>query len=416
VSMNIIKASSITAVAWLIMIGHARYRQLSPYKRRVFAIGVISLAAIGVARLAIHATRSTLHPPVWDFVLFWINGTIASQGLNFYDPALAAQVAAPFHPDVGFVKEAVNTPFLYPPPSIVWFVPLGWLEIHTAAGAWYAVHLACLAASIIVLSLTFLETISAINVAFITTLVLMVHGTDWNVENAQTVFLLLLFISLAFRHRNGTVGGVWLALAILVKPFMAIVVLYAVLLRKWRPLAAAAATLLLVTFGIFIAFGRTVFASYAAIRFQALPMEFYTEIDNQSLLAWIVRITHSPIPFPPVYTILAALSGAILLWRLSTVKERNEPAGFALALIFGLLLYPASLRSYTVVLILPILVLYAARLWIPIALAYSLMFLGQGNYIVLATLVIGLALAVKMPGLPVEASNLSESCPSPGLL
>ena len=403
--MNIIAASVMALVAWLCAIGHARRRQLSRYKQRAFAIGIAGIAAIGMGRVAVRAVRGTLHPPLWDFVLFWINGTVASRGLNFYDPTLAAQVAAPFHPDAGFLREAVATPFLYPPFSIMWFIPLGWLEIHVAAGAWYAVQLACLAASVAVLSSTFLQSVSKTNLVFVAALVLMVHGTYWNVEHGQTVFLLLLFISLAFRQRNTTWGGVWLALAILVKPFVAVVALYAIFVRKWRPLAGTAAVLLLAALATFLTFGRAVFTSYAAIPFRALPTAFYTEIENQSLMAWILRITHSPTPFPLAYWILAAVMGAILLWRLGAVQEWNEPAAFALTLTFGLLLYPASLRSYTVVLILPILVLYTAKLWIPIALAYGLMFVGQGDYAMLSTLVIGIVLAARMPGVKADTRS-----------
>ncbi len=403
--MNIVTSCLMTVTVWLFMVGRARYRQLSPYIRALFAIALICVAAKGIWRVVMMAASNTRHPPDWDFQIFWIDGVMAARGLNFYDSALATQLAAPFHPSLGFAQAALAAPFLYPPPSIFWFVPLGWMDIHKAALVWYIIQFACLIGSILVLSLTFLKTLSAINIAFTTALLLMVHATFWNVADAQTVFLLLLFVSLAFRHRNKPWGGAWLALAILVKPFVVVVLLYPLLRRNWRSLAASTATLLAATIATFIIFGPKVFASYAAIPFQALPMSMYTEIDNQSLLAWILRITHSATRLPPGYVILAGLSGILLLWRLVTTGKGSGAAGFTLILTFGLLLYPASLRSYTVLLILPILVLYNARLWVVVALAYGFMYLAQGDYVVLSTLAVAIALAVRMPALSAEAET-----------
>ena len=403
--MNIVTSCLMTVAAGFFMAGRARYGQLSHYLRFAFAIAITCVAAKGIWRVTMMATSNILHPPDWDFQIFWIDGVMASRGLNFYDSALATQLAAPFHPSLGFAQAALAAPFLYPPPSILWFVPLGWMDIHSAALAWYVLQFACLAGSVIVLSQTFLTSLSAINVAFTTALIFMVHGTYSNVANAQTVFLLLLFISLAFRDRNTSRGGVWFALAILVKPFVVVVMLHPLLRRNWKSLATSAATLLLATIATLLLFGPRVFASYIAIPFQVLPMSMYTELANQSLLAWILRITHSPTRFPPAYALLAVLSGILLLWRLSTAGKQREAAGFALALTFGLLLYPASLQSYTVLLILPILVLYRARLWVVAALAFCLMYLAKGDYMVLATLAIAIALAVRMPALSLAAET-----------
>jgi hypothetical protein len=262
---------------------------------------------------------------------------------------------------------------------------------------WYAVQLTCFVASAFVLSLTFFDSVAPLQVAFTTVLLVLLKGTFLNVANAQTIFLLLLFLSLALRYRNGFWGGLWLALAILVKPFVLIAALYAVLLRKWRPLFGAVVTLLVTTLMTFLIFGATVFNSYLSVPFRALPRSMYTELENQSLLAWILRITQSQVRFPLTFVILAVTIAFITVWRLLQVREQNQAAGFVLLLTVGLLLYPASLRSYTVVLILPILVLYKSGSWIPAALAFGLMFLGEGDYMFLATLVIGIAIAIRMP-------------------
>ncbi len=76
-------------------------------------------------------------------------------------------------------------------------------------------------------------------------------------------------------------------------------------------------------------------------------------------------------------------------------------------LIFGLLFYPASLRSYTVLLMVPILFLVATQApLLPIALAYGLTYFGGGNYVALATLTIGITLARQMTASPIGNSML----------
>ena len=124
--MNIIGSSVIAMVAWLLMIGQGSYRKLSRLKLLVFAIAVISVAAKGIARIAMMANSNTLHPPEWDFLIFWIDGVMASRGLNFYDSVLAAHLAAPFHPSAGFVQAALVA---RPRPSCGLYRWVGWTFI-----------------------------------------------------------------------------------------------------------------------------------------------------------------------------------------------------------------------------------------------------------------------------------------------
>ncbi len=299
--MNLAAAVLATAVVGVLLYGHSHYRQLSRAKRWIFFL--LAIAVIGKGLLSIAKTVAGIihHPPEWDFLVFWVGGVAAARGLNYYDAAVALHLAAPFHPDPDWVGITRAVPFPYPPPSIVWFLPLGWFGIHDAAAVWCAFSLVCLCASIIILCLTFFKRLSVINVVFTSALVLMLHSVYWNLGNCQTMFLMLLCVSLALRYRNDLSGGSWLALAILVKPLAAILILPALLLRKWRCLAGMVGTLLVATLVTFVAFGRGVFSAYLTVPFDRLPMSMYTEIENQSVLAWLLRITHS----------LHALSGRV---------------------------------------------------------------------------------------------------------
>jgi hypothetical protein len=110
---------------------------------------------------------------------------------------------------------------------------------------------------------------------------------------------------------------------------------------------------------------------------------------------------------PGAYLVLVAVSGLVLFWWLNT-RTRDEEGWFSLVLIFGLLFYPASLRSYTVLLIVPILFLIVTKArFLPIGLAFGLTFFGGGNYVALATLTIGISLVAQMTGFRNEGSRLS---------
>ncbi len=403
--MDLVKAGLTAAGVWLAMAGFRHYKQLTVFQRAAFLIAIAITAIRGCVRIGLTVAGNTQQPPFWDFLLFWVNGTMARRGLNFYDSALAMQVAA-LHPDLAF--DQIVFPFLYPPPSVLWFVPLGWMDAHTAIAVWYGAQLACLVTSAVVLSLIFFGELLPIGLPLTTALLLLIRATYWNLEHAQTVFLLLLCLSLGLYDCNRTRGGVWLGLAMLVKPFAAVMMLYLIVFRKWRQLLASLVTVAAATLVTFLIWGTGVFASYAAIRFSLLPRTSFTEMENQSLLAWILRITQAPNNIPGFYVLIAGMCFLVLAWRLLAARQTNELTGFVLALTWGILLYPASLRSYLVLLILPLLVLYRARLWIPAALACGLMYPQHGDYAMLATALIAVTLTVRMPGAAVEAAPQAE--------
>ena len=163
VAMNLTAALLAAAIVCVLLYGHAHYRQLSHWKRWVFFLVAIAVIGKGLLSIAKTVAGNIHHPPEWDFLVFWVGGVAASQGLNYYDAAVALHLAAPFHPDPDWIGITSAVPFPYPPPSIVWFLPLGWFGIHDAAAVWCAFSLVCLCASIIILCLTFFQSLSTIN-------------------------------------------------------------------------------------------------------------------------------------------------------------------------------------------------------------------------------------------------------------
>ena len=373
---------------YVLLKGYRSLASLDRQRKFLFRAALAVAAAAGTAAILIASFRNATNPPQWDFQLFWINGAVAAHAQNYYDPRLATALAQPFHPADDFIIEGLARPFLYPPPAILWFLPLGFFSLHTAAVLWYAFQFLCLAGAIIILSRHDLQDRSSTGLLLTCALTALIFGTYLNIKTGQTLFLILLLMALFFRDRDKFMAGFWLALGILVKPLIAVFFLWLLLKKRWTSLLLALATLagaVAITLAIF---GPAVFQSYFAIDFSALPASSYIEPENQSLLAWALRITGASGPRSVPYMVIALVLVAATVWRIRRLADSRDDIAFAVTLVLGLLVYPGSLRSYSVLLLIPVLILCRERLLWPVALAYGLMLPGQGYYVFFASALI----------------------------
>lgn len=80
------------------------------------AVGLIGgAAAVGLGRILVAAVRPFLDPSTWgtyDFLCFYLDGSVAIRGLNVYDPAnyelVFDQLSIPFEPSPSF-REGILT-------------------------------------------------------------------------------------------------------------------------------------------------------------------------------------------------------------------------------------------------------------------------------------------------------------------
>lgn len=102
-----------------------------------------------------------------------------------------------------------------------------------------------------------------------------------------------------------------------------------------------------------------------------MPGFVYTEMTNQSLLATILRITvynfndRSPLTHP-LYVIFGLILTVITCWLVVSLKDDNTDWALALILLLALIVYPSSQFFYSVLLIIPVLLLWVNREEIPI--------------------------------------------------
>ncbi len=373
----------------VLLVGYQRLDKLNRRLRILFYAALSGTAAAGAAAIVLVTVHYATNPPEWDFLIFWTDGTVAARRLNYYDPEYTVAVARPFQPTERIVNELQHRPFLYPPPAILWFLPLGWFNIHTAALIWYAAQLGCLIAAVVLLSKKILRNPTKVGLLITTALLALLYGTYSNIKTAQTLFLLLLLMTLFFRDRNRPLGGIWLGLGILVKPFIAVLLAWLMLKKKQKSLLIVLLTLSAAAFITFAIYGPSVFQSYwTQVHYGALPANHYVEPQNQSLLAWTLRSTGQSGLESTAYIVIALLLTVTTLRRACYSPISRDDLALASCLALGLLIYPGALRSYSVLLLIPILLLCRDhRIW-PVAVAYALMIPERGYYVFFASALI----------------------------
>jgi len=333
------------------------------------------------ATFAVIMASDVAHPPEWDFPISWFNGYVAAQGLNFYDPENYRRLASALPLTPGLVRFVISVGFHFPPPTIFLFLPLGFLDIRTAFVLWYVVMIGVIALDVVLLARLFLGGTKSGRL-LAAALLLLLRPAMATVWFGQTNFFIVLTLLLFWRDRASVRGGAWIALGLLIKPVVAVLLLYAVIARRWRAIVGTGVTLAATSALTIAVFGWDTFAAYfdhnPVVR---MPTEAYTETINQSLLATILRLTdydfsHSSPLLNPLFIVLAGGLGVATAWLVYHAwTSGDDDLALAITIPFGLLVYPGTLAHYSVDLILPFLLLWSRRRTLPGGLVGVLAFL-----------------------------------------
>jgi len=354
--------------------------QDDPPSRRIRRIAWGAILVYGATYAAIMASN-VAHPPEWDFSVSWFNGYVAARGLNFYDPENYRRLAGALPLTPALVRFVISVGFHFPPPTIFLFLPLGFLDIRVAFVLWYVVMIGVIVLDAVLLARLFLGG-TAGGRLLAAALLLLLRPAMATVWFGQTNFFVVLMLLLFWRDRARFRGGAWIALATLIKPVGAVLLLYAVLARRWRAIVGTGVVLAALSALTIAVFGWDTFATYFGHNpVGRMPAEAYTESINQSLLATILRLTgydvgRSSAILNPVFVVLAGGLGAATAWlghRAWTAGD--DDLALALTIPFGLLVYPGTLAHYSVDLIVPFLLLWSRRQALPGGLAGVVAFL-----------------------------------------
>jgi hypothetical protein len=335
------------------------HQRRKPLWSFVAIIYLLSVVAFSLLNLVKYVYANYHHPPEWDFLCFWTSGQVAIRGENFYDPESFYELSLPYSPSDGFREEWMDVGFWYPPMTMFLFLPLGLFDISKAYLMWQMLNLVLCFGCMYGLWRSFLEEQGISGFLLIAELLLLLTPAHTTFRFGQTNFLILFLFLLFWHNRSEAWSGAFLAFCAVAKPYMALLYLYLLITRKWRLLAVAILTMLILVFLSSVIFGPDVFAVFLNNPAPNVPDYYYTEGVNQSLLATILRTTGyqegdgSPLSNPFFWGISFLL---MLITVLSIVRNQDGKAEWPIlsSLFLALIIYPGTLTHYGVFLIVPV--------------------------------------------------------------
>jgi hypothetical protein len=294
---------------------------------------------------------------VWDFSAFYLWGKAAVAGYDVYSPENLKIVfnsikLPPFYLDI-FVKEIVDTGFFYPPQSILYFAPLGFLSYYPAYILWMIFNLSFAFASMYLLFRRFEKSDLLSTLVLTATLFFLCSPARLTIMFSQTNFILLFYLLLIEKYANKNVGGIFLALAVVTKPYMLILGVFFLLRKNWGAIIYFMGGMLAITGITFFLFGKSIFLSYILNNpTKRIPPSVFSEEMNQSLHGVLLRAKVISLDHPIVYI---SVAGGILLlaglYLLFLLKNKLPHYILPTLLLVGLLIYPATLAYYGVLLL-----------------------------------------------------------------
>ena len=331
--------------------------------------GVCALFAV---YLAAELTRMALHeiaqPPLWDFKVFWMVGQVVAGGHNLYDVASYARYAALLNPgnDAEFNTIALHIGMPYPPPAAILFYPLGFIaSVQTAMAVWYAAIFAAIGVSIVALWRQFFIADGIAGLITVAVLVLALPGTALTVGFGQLNIFALLLLLMVWRQGVAARSGMWLAPLMIVRPLSAVFALYYLARRQWSAISALVATTCVLFIASLPIVGVAGFASYL----HQNPTQRYPEIyfkGWESLYKIVVTLGgdytgYFSIGGHPAFVLICALSIAAAFVVCAFAAETERTLCLSMLLSLALFLYPNTGAHYTVLLLVPLLSVWAER-------------------------------------------------------
>ena len=316
-----------------------------------FVFSVSFLIFIGVLINRIH------NPQIWDFTAFYLYGKVAVLGYDFYLPEnmhiVFNTLKLPLLNYNEFVEEVVNTGFLYPPPTILLFAPLGLLSYENAIVAWTIFVLVFIPLSIYLLYDLFFKAFKLNGLMLVGSLFFLFSPVLSTIIFLQTNFILLFLLLLIIKYRDKKIIGLLLALAIFTKPFMVVFALVFILRKQWKTILYLIISSISIIGATVLLFGTRPFISYFFNNpVKRLPDWVFTEKINQSLHAVLLRADLITFDQSTSYTYISVcillVTGFYLFYLLN--KKLYDYIWVVLLLV-GLLLYPGTLSYYGVMLL-----------------------------------------------------------------
>lgn len=332
-------------------------------RERVYVALAFAVAAV-LAPHAIHVVTATLRQYPWDGKVDWF----AAQGWwNHVDPYSAAQLRV-------IKLDALG----HPPTTSFWFLPLAFLEIHRMSFA-----LALFVTALLVAHWTLLTEALAwprqplARVATVLAGTAVTLSAPWmsyhlNLGQLSEIIALLIVAGWFFLRRGRDVaGGVALGLACTLKFFPGLLVLFLLLARRWRAVAAAVLAWLGVNAVMLSRYGVGSWLEF--FRGNRILTEYWIgNIRNASIYGIVLRLfvpsckgPSTSIPAATGIAVAISIVAVAFFWWLGRRRWRNPAAmdvPYALVSVAAYFFNPWIWEHYNVLLIFPV-ALAAQVLW-----------------------------------------------------
>ncbi len=216
------------------------------------------------------------------------------------------------------------------------------------------------------LARTYLKTIEPVALFAIVALAFALPASADNVAYHQTSFLTFLLVALTYRLRRTVAGGIAAGLAVVVKPYLAVIILWFALRRRWNACAASILTLVAATLAALPFLGRGAVHDFLfANPGSREPAGLFAESEIASLYAAILRASHragslsGPL-HDPLFITIAVVAIVLSVFFIARARGDDDDLSLPIALALGLMLYPGTGTMYAIVLI-PAFVALASR-------------------------------------------------------
>ncbi len=325
--------------------------------RKIVWIAYSLLFILTIAILIGNILIRLSHPQIWDFTAFYLYGKVADAGYDYYLPEnfhlVYNTLTLPPLPYREFVEEVVNAGFLYPPPTILLFAPLGFLSYNTALITWTIFNLFFAIGCIYLAYDLFFKKYKLNGLMLVTMLFFLLSPVRQTISFSQTNFILFFLLLLMYKYSDRKFAGILLALAVFTKPYVIVFGLFFLLRKQWKTISYFIISSLVLVGITALLFGVKPFISYIFNNpSKRLPAWVFSEDINQSLHAVLLRLNFIEFDKPLIYTIISAgvfLVTAFYLFYL--LKKKLYDYIWAILLLVALLIYPGTLSYYGVLLL-----------------------------------------------------------------
>lgn len=255
------------------------------------------------------------------------------------------------------------TPFVYPPPVILFFSPFMHLPFFVAQKIFLIISIFCLLLSIGLLFKLFkLAPLSILGLFFIT-LVLNYFPEKFTLGMGQINNVVLLMVTLFlyfYVKKKEFLLGFFLAFAISLKLFPILLIVFLILNKRWKTLLSVVLTTLTIVLVTLISINTWITTYFLMTVLPSLLESWKADYYNQSLSAFLIREFSSlelASLLRPIVSAILIITSLVLVWKFRS-NDKSELLSISLLITVSLIVNTFSWQHHFVWAFIPLLITF----------------------------------------------------------